>query len=96
MRNKWHLFVCILCVGPSVAEAYIGPGAGISAIGSFLALLGGIVLAIVGFVWFPLKRRFSRNKVKENAESDDGLVEPIADSRTDDVAGDVNRRPPEG
>ena len=39
-----------------VADAYIGPGVGISAVGSFFALLGAIVFAIVGFIWYPIKR----------------------------------------
>ncbi|MEL7028278.1 MAG: hypothetical protein AAGL49_03505 [Pseudomonadota bacterium] len=38
------------------ALAYIGPGAGISAIGTVLALIGGLFLLIVGFVWYPIKR----------------------------------------
>jgi|SoiMethySBSTD1v2_1073268.scaffolds.fasta_scaffold2644203_2 hypothetical protein len=41
---------------PGVADAYIGPGVGISAVGSFFALLGAIVFAIVGFIWYPIKR----------------------------------------
>ena len=41
---------------PQTASAYVGPGAGITAIGAVLALIGGIVLAIFGFVWYPLKR----------------------------------------
>ena len=36
--------------------AYVGPGAGLSAIGAFLAILAGIVVAIVGFLWYPIKR----------------------------------------
>ena len=36
--------------------AYVGPGAGLSAIGAFLAILAGIVVAIVGFIWYPIKR----------------------------------------
>ena len=34
--------------------AYLGPGGALSAIGSFLALLAAVVLALVGFVWLPL------------------------------------------
>lgn len=33
------------------ALAYIGPGAGIMAIGTVEALLGEILLAIVGLIW---------------------------------------------
>jgi len=46
--------VAVLVAGP--AHAYIGPGAGLTAIGTVIALLGGILLAIVGFVWYPIKR----------------------------------------
>ena len=41
---------------PGEAHAYIGPGAGISAIGALIAFLAAIVFAIVGFVWYPVKR----------------------------------------
>lgn len=36
--------------------AYIGPAGALSVIGSFLALVGGIALAVLGFAWYPLKR----------------------------------------
>ena len=52
----------------TTASAYVGPGAGITAIGSVLALLAGILLAIVGFIWYPLKRFFrSRSNKQDNA-----------------------------
>ena len=41
---------------PATAFAYVGPGAGITAIGSVLALLVGVFMAIVGFIWYPIKR----------------------------------------
>ena len=47
---------------PNQAAAYVGPGAGITAIGSFLALLAAIVAAIFGFIWFPVKRFIKRRK----------------------------------
>lgn len=50
----------LLVSGP--AMAYVGPGAGLSAIGSFIALLFAIVVAIFGFIWFPVKRLLNRNK----------------------------------
>lgn len=36
--------------------AYIGPGAGLTAIGAAFAFVGAILLAIVGFIWYPIKR----------------------------------------
>ena len=50
------LVALMLLALPQTASAYVGPGAGITVIGAALALIGGIVLAIFGFVWYPLKR----------------------------------------
>jgi hypothetical protein len=47
-------------LAPLDAEAYIGPGAGLSAIASLLALIVAIFAALVGFVWFPVKRLLRR------------------------------------
>ena len=56
-------FATAMCLAlPTDAYAYIGPGAGISAIGSLLALLGAVFLAIVGFLWYPIKRLVKRKK----------------------------------
>jgi len=49
------LMVCC-CALPAIAHAYVGPGAGLSAIGSILAFLGALVLLILGFFWYPIKR----------------------------------------
>ena len=60
-------FATALLVAPGAALAYVGPGAGISAIGSLLALIAAILLAIVGFLWFPLKRML-RKRAAEKPE----------------------------
>ena len=38
------------------ALAYVGPGTGLSAIGALLAVVAGVIVAIFGFVWYPIKR----------------------------------------
>jgi hypothetical protein len=43
-------------------HAYIGPGAGLGAIGTAIALIGALILLIVGFVWYPIKRLIRRRK----------------------------------
>jgi len=45
-----------VAAAPGPALAYIGPGAGISAIGTALGLLGAVLLAVIALVWYPLKR----------------------------------------
>ena len=53
----------------SLAQAYVGPGAGLSAIGSIIAFLGAILLLIVGFLWYPIKR-FLKRKHKNSSQDE--------------------------
>ena len=58
---------------PAVAQAYIGPGAGLSAIGSVLALLAAVLVAVFGFLWFPIKSyRRKRRQAAERARAGTG------------------------
>lgn len=51
----------ILLLGaPNVAFAYVGPGAGITALGAVVAVVAAVFLAIVGFIWYPIKRLRAR------------------------------------
>ena len=45
------IVISLLLAAPQSAGAYIGPGAGIAAIGTVIALIGSILLAIVAFLW---------------------------------------------
>ena len=56
------------------AFAYIGPGGGLTAFGLVIALIGGILLAIVGFVWYPIKRIL--RKLKPASESKGDISDP--------------------
>lgn len=58
----------ILLGAPLDSEAYIGPGAGLAAIGTVIALIGGVLLAIVAFVWYPIKRLLAKVKKKKQGE----------------------------
>ena len=46
---------------PDFAHAYVGPGAGLTALGTVIALFAAVALAVVGFVWYPLKRILRRS-----------------------------------
>jgi hypothetical protein len=50
------LFLLLICCFPQPAMAYVGPGTGMSAVGVFLAVVMGFVVAIFGFLWYPFKR----------------------------------------
>lgn len=61
----------LLLVLSAPALAYIGPGAGVSFLGSIWALLVGIVLAIGAIAFWPIRylvRRARRGKAPAGAE----------------------------
>ena len=61
--------ITLLLAAPQGTGAYIGPGAGIAAIGTVIALVGGILLAIMAFLWYPIKRLLAKiRKKKMNAK----------------------------
>lgn len=61
----------LLAFSATPAFAYMGAGAGLSAIGSILSFLGVFVLMAVGFLWYPIKRTFKKMRGKsENRQTD--------------------------
>lgn len=58
--------ILIFLLLPSNAAAYVGPGAGLSAFGSLFALAVALIIAVIGFVWFPIKRLIKNlnNRIK--------------------------------
>jgi hypothetical protein len=66
-------FVLLLILAISLfadpSAAYVGPGAGLTALGAFLSVIVGIIVAILGFIWYPIKRLVRKRKglsVSEN------------------------------
>jgi len=59
----------LLLVSPEVAHAYGGPGSVISGIGTFLALLGALLAALFGFIWYPLKRLYQSFSEEEREKT---------------------------
>ena len=64
----------VLAALAAPALAYMGPGAGLSAIGSLLALIAAAVAGLFGFVWFPIKRMM-RNR-RKHAVDEASATEP--------------------
>lgn len=73
------------------AFAYIGPGAGLSAIGSVLALIGAVLLMILGFVWYPVKRILARRKQNSPPPDTEAGVSEVDETLR---AGDENSKQP--
>ena len=47
---------------PICAHAYVGPGLGLGALGVILGIFFSILLAVVGIVWYPVKRLIRKFK----------------------------------
>ena len=55
-----------LLLASAEAQAYIGPGAGLSAVGAVIAVAAAMILAVVGFVWYPVKRLMRRRSAAKS------------------------------
>lgn len=80
---KHVLAITSLLLTALPAHAYIGPGSGLSAVGALLALGAALIVAFIGFVWYPI-RRMRRNRRERSATND--LVPPRGGSRARDTA----------
>lgn len=71
------------------AYAYIGPGGAVSSFGALLALIGAVLVAIVGFLWFPIKRMLAKKKHNNSSESafakDESIDTETTTSNSDNV-----------
>lgn len=59
------LAICVLMLVIFVqqpAMAYVGPGTGIAALGALIAIIVGVIAALFGFLWFPMKRLMKKRK----------------------------------
>ncbi len=64
------LVILLVLLLPMPAMAYVGPGSGLSAIGAFLAVIAGILVAIFGFIWYPVKRLLRKIKSRRDSKGD--------------------------
>ena len=85
------LWICPLtalaAVLPVPALAYIGPGAGLGMLGSLLAVIGAVLVALFGLVMFPimLLRKRRNNKTRENKTKETEAAASPATPASDDV-----------
>jgi hypothetical protein len=58
----------LLALIASPAAAYVGPGAGISVLGSLLGILATIFVAIGAILFWPIRKLMKRRKAKKETE----------------------------
>ncbi|MDZ7783921.1 MAG: hypothetical protein U5K56_13630 [Halioglobus sp.] len=84
--------MALAAVTPS-AMAYIGPGSGISVIGSLLGLLATVLIAVGAIVLFPIRRMMKKRRREESAESLDGEAEPATGTSAMETVEEPNTNP---
>ena len=63
MKSKYIIFILLSL--PFTLFAYVGPGAGISFIGALWAVISAILLAIGGFLIWPIRAFLKKRKLKK-------------------------------
>jgi hypothetical protein len=90
MARLFFLAAAMLLSTP--ATAYIGPGAGISVLGSLLGILATIVVAIGAIVMWPLRKMLKKRRqarAESNVSAASANTPPEADTLdTDPASGD--------
>jgi predicted permease len=79
------LLLALMLVLPATVFAYVGPGAGLSIIGSVLAFAAAIIVGIFGFLWFPIRRILRKRKHAAKQKADEAAV--TSDTPMDDNDG---------
>jgi len=77
------LLTCILLASVSPALAYIGPGAGISVLGSLLSILATIVLAIGAIIFWPVRKFMKRRKARRESAGGAEVAQAVGDGKGD-------------
>lgn len=60
-----YFFAVGVLVYPTLALAYIGPGLGSGAIVAVLGTVLGLLMLVIGVVWYPVKRLIRRLRSKK-------------------------------
>jgi hypothetical protein len=60
--------ILLLALVASPLQAYVGPGAGISVLGSLLGILATILVAIGAILFWPVRKLLKRRKASAAAE----------------------------
>lgn len=66
MNNLLMLFIALLSTFSFPASAYVGPGPGLSMVGSFFTLIAGIVIALFFVLLYPIRLLLKKRKKKSS------------------------------
>lgn len=67
-----RILIALFAAVPLLAHAYVGPGAGLGMVASLLAVVGAMLLSIVGLVLWPWRVLRKRWQAKSAARDQNG------------------------
>lgn len=67
-----RMVVALFAAVPLLAHAYVGPGAGLGMVASLLAVVGAVLLSIVGLILWPWRLLRKRLQAKNDARDGNG------------------------
>jgi len=67
-----RIVIALFAALPLLAHAYVGPGAGLGMVASLLAVVGAMLLSIVGLVLWPWRLLRKRWQAKSAARDQHG------------------------
>lgn len=71
MRKLIAFLICAIAMTTAgTAQAYVGPGLGLGAIGAILGVVLSVVLALFAIFWYPLKRLLKKKTPPKKAEKE--------------------------
>ena len=69
--KKINILLCVILLLVQLpALAYIGPGAGIPFIGSFIGFIVTVVLVIAAILFWPIRKLLKKNKSNKQKSND--------------------------
>lgn len=66
----------LLALASAPAMAYVGPGPGLTMIGSLIGLVGSVLVALLMVLIWPLRLYLKKKKAKKNTAGNTGATPP--------------------
>ena len=92
MKNKALIAISLTLLAP-LASAYVGPGAGISLLGSLWGLIVAVVLAIGMVLFWPIRIMLRKRKAAQAEAADTAPAAGNQTAQASQPAAEENRAP---
>ncbi|NHZ85406.1 MAG: hypothetical protein GWP19_05945 [Planctomycetia bacterium] len=74
---KYYITTFLLFAIPTLSFAYVGPGAGITFLGALWAVITAIVLAVGGFLVWPIRAFIRHRKIKKQEKNQNDISSKV-------------------